>query len=117
MHILYLEDSDFDIDYVQRYVNSLPDCQFTSTKATADALVSLQHHHPDIFLVDIMINGQPAFNVIEMAAAQNLARHIIAVTARALPSEVDHYQSLGCTYVIAKPFTIDVLDRVFAQIA
>ena len=117
MHILYLEDSEFDIDFVRRYVNSLPGYQLISMRNTADAMAYLQRERPDIFLVDIMINGQPAYNVIKQAVAQKLSRYVIALTARALPSEVDYYESLGCTHVVAKPFTIDVLDRVFAQIA
>src|SRR5258706_11539523 len=105
-----------DIDIVRRYVNSIGNTEFKSTKKANDALVYLHKERPDIFFVDIMIDGQPVYDVLQTALDEGLARHIIPMTARVLPAELEYYQSLGCSYVISKPFTIDMLDEMFAQI-
>jgi CheY-like chemotaxis protein len=115
--ILYLEDSDMDIDIVRRYVRSMGDNVFESTKSAADALTYLHAEHPDIFFIDIMIDGQAVYDVLHVALEEELARYIVPMTARVLPTELEYYQSLGCSYVIPKPFTIDMLDEMFAQIS
>jgi CheY-like chemotaxis protein len=114
--ILYLEDSDMDIDIVRRYIRSLGDNEFKSTKTATEALDYLNAEHPDIFFVDIMIDGQPVYDVLNAALKGSLARHVVPMTARVLPTELEYYQSLGCSYVIPKPFTIDMLDDMFALI-
>jgi CheY-like chemotaxis protein len=116
VRILYLEDSDFDIDFIRRYVKSAGNYEFVSTKRASEALLQLQTQKTDIFFVDIMINGEPVYDIIQTAIEHGLARHIIPMTARALPSEVAQYQSMGCSHVIAKPFTVNVLDAIFAQL-
>jgi CheY-like chemotaxis protein len=97
-------------------VKSAGNFEFISTKRPSDALLHLQQERPDVFFVDIMINGEAVYDVIQTAIDHQLARHIIPMTARALPAEVEYYQSMGCSHVIAKPFTINELDEIFAEI-
>lgn len=117
MQIVYMEDSDFDINLIRRYVNTLEDSAIVCTKTVEDTLAQLQAIRPDIFLADVMINGEAAYEVIKRAIDENLARHVILLTARALPAEVQYYRTLGCKHIITKPFTVDDLDRVFLEIA
>ncbi len=116
MRILYLEDSDYDIDFIRRYVSTIPDSEFVSAKTLEAAQYSLSETRPDVFLVDVMIDGEASYPIIEMASSQNLADHIVLLTARALPSELQHYRRLGCQHVVTKPFTADDLDNVFSQV-
>ena len=117
MHILYLEDADTDIDLVRRYVKTLNGAQFSFAKTEDDALNQLQTLHPDIFLVDVMVNGKPMYDLIRMAAREVLADHVILLTAKALPSELQFYREIGAEYIIAKPCTADELDSVLLQFA
>ncbi|MCC7449859.1 MAG: response regulator [Anaerolineae bacterium] len=117
MHILYLEDSDTDIDLMRRYANTLKGVQITIAKTEDDALHQLNAQHPDIFLADVMINGKAVYDLIKRSAHEGLAGHVILLTAKALPAEIQYYQSLGCDHVIAKPYTVDELDRVLLQFA
>jgi CheY-like chemotaxis protein len=115
MHLLYLEDSDTDIDLMRRYVKTLDGTRITVTKTESDALKQLTAQHPDIFLADVMINGSAVYGLIQRAVDEHLATHVILLTAKALPAEIQYYQSLGCEYVIAKPCTVDELDSVLLQ--
>lgn len=117
MRILYLEDSPSDIDLMRRYVKSIKGSEAFFVEREAAAVEHLEVSHPDIFLVDVMINGVPVHDLIKRALDEHLAEHVVLVTAKVLPSELKYYRSLGCQHVIAKPFTVDDLDRVFTQIA
>ena len=81
--------------------------QFTDVD---EALKCLDRQLPDIILLDVMmpeISGIDAFHQIRARA--HLAKvPIIFMTARKEPAEIEHYQNLGGTAVITKPF--DPLD-------
>jgi len=116
MHILYLEDSEPDARLVQQYMNSVRHT-FRSVRTIDQAQDYLIKQQPDVFLVDIIIGGNTAHELIAQVAKQRLSKHIVAVTAKALPSERKQYMDLGCDRVLAKPFTIDDLEQTLEVLA
>jgi DNA-binding response OmpR family regulator len=116
MRVLYLEDSRPDIRLVQQYMNSV-NHEFDAAETIDQARQYLQRQRPDVFLVDLVIDGEMAYDLIEQAAKQKLSKHIVAITARPLPAERKRCKELGCDHLIAKPFTIDELERTLEQLA
>ncbi len=116
MHILYLEDSEFDINLVQQYMSSVQHV-FRSVQTIDQAQRYLLSERPDVFLVDIVIGGETAYDLISKVAREKLSKHIVAVTARALPYELKQYLEIGCDRVLAKPFTIDDLEQTLDVLA
>ena len=114
MYILYLEDSEPDVQFVRQYMNSVAH-HFVAVKTINEALQHLQQNKVDVFLVDIIIGNELAYDLIEQVISKQLADHVIAVTAKALPAEQQHYLEIGCTSVIAKPFTVDDLEQALNQ--
>lgn len=114
MNILYLEDSELDVRFVQQYMDSV-DHQFVTVRTINDAWEHLQNNEVDIFLVDIIIGHELAYGLIEQVTNEQLAGSVIAVTAKALPAEQQHCLDLGCAQVITKPFTIDDLEYALNQ--
>jgi two-component system, chemotaxis family, response regulator PixH len=110
MRILYLEDSELDAKLVQQYMKSVQHV-FDSVRTIDQAQQYLSSQKPDVFLVDIVIGGETAHDLIKQVVKQRLSKHIVAVTAKALPSERKQYMDLGCDRVLAKPFTIDDLEQ------
>lgn len=117
LRILYLEDSEPDLAFVQRYVQSLKKHEFIAANNMKDALLRLIKDSPDVFLVDMIIDGEWVDELVQRAIKEKLARYVIPLTARVLPEEVAYYKHLGCNYIISKPFTADDLDNVLNQIA
>jgi DNA-binding response OmpR family regulator len=115
MRVLYLEDSEPDVRLIRQYMTSV-NYQFAATDTLDEARNYLQQQRPDLFLVDIMIHGECSDELIAMVAKQKLSKYIVAVTAKALPTERKHYLELGCNHVIAKPFTIDDLENTLSLI-
>ena len=116
MRVLYLEDSNPDMRLVQQYMNSV-NHQFAAAETIDQARQYLQRQHPDVFLVDLVIDGEMSYDLIEQAAQQKLSKYIVAITARALPTERKRCLALGCDRVIAKPFTIDDLEQTLEQLS
>ncbi len=116
MHILYLEDSEPDIALIQQYMSSV-DHQFIPAETIEAAREYLQHRQPDVFLVDIVIGKETAYDLIRQVAQQGLSKYIVAVTAKALPSDRKRCLDMGCDRVLAKPFTIDDLEHTLDQLS
>ena len=116
MNILYLEDSEPDVRLVHQYMRSV-NHQFQSVVSIDEARQQLRQRHPDIFLVDIVIGKEMAYDLIEEVARQKLSKHIVAVTAKALPADQKRCFELGCDRVLAKPFTIDELESTLEQLS
>lgn len=114
MNILYLEDFEPDAKLVQRYMHSV-NHQFTLVNTIDNAAKRLEQDRPDIFLVDIVIDSEDSYGLIEFAVQNQLAKYVIAVTAKSLPAERQYCIDLGCAWVISKPFTIDELEAVLEQ--
>jgi CheY-like chemotaxis protein len=114
MDILYLEDSDLDVKFVQQYMDSV-NHSFTAIHTIEEAWEYLEANSVKVFLVDIIIGQDTAYDLIQQVAARKAVEHIIAATAKALPSEKKYCMELGCSAVLVKPFTIDELERVLTQ--
>jgi CheY-like chemotaxis protein len=115
VRILYLEDSQADVALIRQYMTSV-NHQFSAADSLEDAKKHLDAQSPDIFLVDIVIGNETAYDLISYTAKQRRAKHIIALTAKALPDEREHCFELGCTEVLSKPFTIDDLENAINQL-
>src|SRR5258708_4097721 len=103
MRILCLEDFEPHMHLIQQYMKSTQH-EFSPAYTLEEAKAYLEQKQPDIFLADIVVHGELAFGVIEFAIQEHRARNVVAMTARALPSDKQNYLDLGCKKVLAKPF-------------
>lgn len=111
MRILYLEDEYNDAALVQRYVQTTPH-QITIVETTKEAVKVLESA-PALILVDVLLGGvRDGLEFVRMARQRGYTQPIVAVTALALPQDVEKCIAAGCTEVIRKPFGINELDRV-----
>ena len=117
LNVLYLEDSDFDIDLVRRFINTRENCHLTCISNESDALHFLKNEHPDIFLVDVVIEGEAVHNLVELTIKKGFAGVVIPMATGASLEELRFYKGLGCSQIINKPFTVDDLTRVFEAIS
>jgi CheY-like chemotaxis protein len=116
MRILYLEDFEPDASFVRQYMGST-DHEFMDVRSIDEAAQILESAQPDVFLVDIVIGGDTSYELIKRAVDGQAAKHVVAVTAKALPGDQRRCLNLGCTSVITKPFTVDILEQMLDQLA
>ncbi len=70
-------------------------------------------HRPDLILLDINLPGMDGYQVMEVLKADaNLGRiPVIAVTANAMPSDVERGMAAGFADYLAKPLDVVRFDQ------
>ncbi len=85
--ILIVDDDPHILDLHTRLVKQqLPDCQVLQAHHGREALVVLEHTHPDLILLDLMMPELDGFGVLEDLQSREATRDIpvIVMTARVL---------------------------------
>jgi CheY-like chemotaxis protein len=114
MHILYLEDEPADATLVERYVRSTG--HMISVATTVIEAEKVLETAPALILVDVVLgNTRDGLMFIRTARKQGYNCPIIAVTALALPQDVEACMSAGCNDIIQKPYAISDLDKIFKK--
>jgi CheY-like chemotaxis protein len=83
------------------------------------ALAIIEEDRPDVIVLDIMMPLGDGTEVLEELAGdpRRASIPVVAITARALPDELDRLKRLGAVAVVAKPFDPIWLAREVARIA
>lgn len=112
MNILYIEDNPLDRMLVERYVRTTPHQLMVRPKLEDIDPAEVQI---DLLLLDIYFGGKlSGLDFLQQLRQRGLDCPVIAVTALALPQEIDQYQSAGIDRVIVKPFEITELANLIA---
>ena len=82
------------------------------------ALAAVVDFTPDLILLDVMMPGMDGPTTLQKLRANpaTAAIPVIFLTARILPPDAAHYQSMGALDVIAKPFDPMTLASQIRQI-
>ncbi len=103
--ILIVDDEPVNVQVVSNYLITQ---HYSVTKAVngSEALASIQHHKPDLVLLDIMMPGTSGFEVCQQLR-KTFSMHqlpIIFLTAKNQVSDLLEGFSLGANDYITKPF-------------
>lgn len=104
--ILCVED-DTDIQAVTRLaLEAVGGFEVTLCSSGEEALGSASTLAPDLILMDVMMPGMDGPTTLQHLRADPATANIpvVFLTARAQPSEINHFRSLGALDVIAKPY-------------
>jgi two-component system, OmpR family, response regulator len=104
--ILVVEDEDDIREIVTAALEALGDYTVHPCASGNEAIKSAAAFNPDVVLLDVMMPGMDGPTTLgklrEIAALEKTPA--IFLTAKAMPAEIEHYQSLGALGVIVKPF-------------
>lgn len=72
----------------------------------AKALATYQNFKPDLILLDVMMPGMDGPETLRRLrqSPDGTAIPVVFITAKAMPSELERYASIGAAGVISKPF-------------
>jgi CheY-like chemotaxis protein len=114
--ILYVEDMPLDAELVQRYIDVTPHELVIAT--TLDAARQALQNNPDLILLDVVLNDtKSGYGFVRELRTQHFTHPIIAVTALALPKDIEQCYEAGFTAVLVKPFELKHLAALLAQYA
>ncbi len=115
MHILCIEDRPADTELVVRMTRSgrHEGVFVADLEAAREALQTLS---PDLILIDVVLNSNRVGDeFVQELRAQGYTQPIIAVTALALPKDIQQCLDAGFTEVLTKPYEISQLAAIFAK--
>ncbi len=118
MRVLIVDDSKAMRSVVIRAVRSAgyPDISFEEAGNGAEALAAVRASPPDLVLTDWNMPEMSGIEFLEALRAEGSAVRIAFVTSEQNPNILDRAYRAGALFVLAKPFTPDVIHAALAKV-
>ncbi|MGJ7918642.1 ATP-binding protein [Massilia sp. LXY-6] len=119
--ILYIEDNPANLRLVQEIVGFRADLRLLAAPDGHAGLALAHTHRPAIVLMDLNLPGMGGFDVLAQLRRDPDTAHIpvIALTANAMPRDIERGLSAGFARYLTKPIDIEqfneAIDGVLAQ--
>jgi signal transduction histidine kinase/ActR/RegA family two-component response regulator len=119
--LLYIEDNPANLKLVQEIVRFRPDLRLLSAPDGHVGLSLARSQPPEVILMDLNLPGMSGFEVLAQLRRDPATRAIpaIALTANAMPHDVERGLAAGFDRYLTKPIEIgkfnEAIDGVLAQ--
>ena len=115
--ILYVEDNASNLQLMDELLGTIGNFAMTSATTGAIALEMVRNEKPDLILLDINLPEMDGFEVLKRLQANPGTKDIpvIAVTAAAMPAEVERGLQAGFKEYITKPIDIATVLRAIER--
>jgi PAS domain S-box-containing protein len=117
--VLYVEDKVSNIDLIVAYLALYPNVRLRTALTGEAGLALARERRPDVVLLDIHLpGGMDGFQVLQAMRddAQLRDLPVIALSADAMPRDIQRARAAGFARYIAKPVRLDELLRAFVAI-
>ena len=115
--LLYIEDNPSNLKLVSQILSRRPHLHLLTAHTPALGLDLAAVHRPELILLDINMPDMDGYEVLALLRAQEWARDlpIVAITANAMPGDIQRGQEAGFTDYLTKPLDVsrflEVIDR------
>ena len=108
--LLYIEDDPANLLLIESLMGCRPDIHMLSAQNGAQGLALAKAHLPDVILTDIHLPGISGIELLKILQDNPATRHIpvVALSANAIPSDIDKGLAAGFYRYLTKPIKIDV---------
>jgi signal transduction histidine kinase/ActR/RegA family two-component response regulator len=112
--LLYVEDNPANLKLVEEIVRFRPDLRLMSAGDGSLGLTLARAHHPDIILMDLNLPGMSGLDVLAQLQREPAMQDIpvIALTANAMPRDIERGVAAGFFRYLTKPIDIDKFNEV-----
>jgi PAS domain S-box-containing protein len=109
--ILYIEDNPSKLRLMEEVVHNFFDVKLLSAHTGELGMAMAEEHIPDLILLDINLPGMDGLEVMRNFKTMNATKDIpvIALTAAAMPREVERGELAGFSDYVTKPINIPVI--------
>ncbi len=120
--ILYVEDNPANLELVEQLIARRADLRMISAANAKLGIEFARVYLPDVILMDINLPGMNGITAMQLLHADPLTQHIpiIALSANAVPREIQRGLDAGFCSYLTKPIKvnqfIDALDAVLKQL-
>ena len=120
--LLYVEDNPANLRLVEEIVRFRADLRLLSAPDGHIGLALARAHQPEIVLMDVNLPGMSGIEVLRQLRADpaTAAIPVIALTANAMPRDIERGMAAGFNRYLTKPIEIDkfteAIDSTLAQL-
>ena len=109
--VLYIEDNPVNTLLMQAMLARLPKVQTLTAALPHEGLTLAAEAAPDLILLDIQLPGIDGFEVLRRLRADVATRRIpvVAVSANAMPADIEDGRAAGFDAYLTKPVELDAL--------
>ena len=118
MRIVYIEDNDANRTLVRKVLEVDADIEVTGITSAEDGLAVVRRDTPDVLLVDIDLPGMSGLDMVRTLRKEGrfAALPIIAISASVMKDERHRALDAGCDAFLEKPFDIQRLRDLVAEV-
>jgi PAS domain S-box-containing protein len=116
--ILYVEDNAANLRLVQRVLARYPALTLLSAVNGETGLELARAHHPDVILLDIHLPDIDGYEVLQRLRADpaTAAVPVVAISADAMPIDIERGFKAGFRYYLTKPINIQELIDTISKV-
>ncbi len=116
--VLYIEDNPNNRLLMRHVLATMPRLRLIDAANVPDGLALVAQHRPDAILTDIHMPGEDGYALLrQLKQHVDYARiPVVAVSASAMPQEVERAKAAGFDDYIVKPIDLSVLAKVLAGV-
>ena len=118
--LLYVEDNPANLELVEQLVAMRADLRLISATDGSVGVEFARSLQPDVILMDINLPGISGIQALQILQGDPLTKHIpvIALSANAMPSDIEHGLQLGFFNYLTKPIRVrDFMNTLEAALA
>lgn len=118
--ILYIEDNPANLQLMDAIMDRLDSLTLISAHNAELGLAMASERQPDLILMDLNLPGMDGFEALKELANNSITQNIpvIAISARALKSDIEKGLDAGFKAYVSKPFNvpkfIEVINKVLS---
>jgi len=107
--VIYIEDNPANLRLVSQLLGRRPHLNLISAHEPRLGLELIETHKPDLVLLDIGLPGISGFNILELLRNNPAISRtpVFAVSANAMPSDIEKGMQAGFDNYIVKPINVD----------
>lgn len=115
--ILCIEDNPTNLNLMQRVFKQYPQFALLTAADAETGLELARQFEPQVILMDINLPGKSGFEALKDLKRSAITRDIktIALSANAMPQDIDKGLKAGFDYYLTKPLNFDLLIDTISQ--
>jgi PAS domain S-box-containing protein len=119
LRLLYAEDNPVNVEIVRAILQARPMYELRVAESAAQALAMARDEVPDLMLVDMHLGDASGLELATalLADARTRGIRLVALSADALPAQIDAALRLGFASYLTKPVEVQRLLRVLDEAA
>ena len=106
--MIYIEDNPANLRLMEAVIDDIPGIALTSARDAELGLALAETKRPDVIVMDINLPGMDGFRALERLrrCAETAAIPVIALSAAAMPEDIERGLRAGFHSYLAKPIKV-----------